>query len=199
MFNIFIPFDSSVLDLIQQHMRSDFLDVIMSGLTFFGEKGLGFIVIGLLLLIPRKTRRGAAAGLVAMLIGALVGELALKHFFCRPRPFVDFELVHGYPMPFELPFLPSGYSFPSGHACAAFAFAVSLFYSDKRLGIAGVVLASMVAFSRLYLYHHYPTDVIAGILLGTLCALVTIAVFKRFKIDEKLLKNGRRRTPAEKS
>ncbi len=95
-------------------------------------------------------------------------------FRSRPRPFQlisrDIRLL--------IP-PPSGWSFPSGHSCASFAAATAVFLRDRRFGAAALVLAALIAFSRVFLFVHYPTDVLAGAALGAVCAVGAAAVCSR--------------------
>ena len=96
----FMGIEYGILDFIAENIRCAFLDPIMAALSIFGNYGMGWIILALPLLIPRKTRTAAATALVAMLIGALAGEFALKHIVCRPRPYLTYEQFHGFAMPF---------------------------------------------------------------------------------------------------
>ena len=73
--------------------------------------------------------------------------------------------------------VPKDYSFPSGHTQASFAAATALFTGNKKAGICAYVLAALIAFSRLYLYVHFPTDVLAGVVIGICCGLLSAYVF----------------------
>ena len=97
----------------------------------------------------------------SLLLYLIVGDFCLKPFFSRPRP-CDVN-----PDMLTLVSRPSGWSFPSGHSASAFAAAASLVFQKNRLGPYAVALAVFIGLSRLYLYVHYPTDVLAGALIGT--------------------------------
>jgi undecaprenyl-diphosphatase len=116
----------------------------------------------------------------ALLIGALIGEVGLKHLVCRPRPFI----VNPDVIPPITP--PSGYSFPSGHSCSSFVAVTIMFVRDKRIGIPALVLGILIAFSRLYNYVHFPSDVLCGILLGIISAIIVLVIFKKTGFDKKL-------------
>lgn len=181
--HLITQFDLSILDYIYQNIRCDFLDPVMAWLSYFSSKGIGWIIIGLILLIPRKTRRWGAMALFAMLIGFLLGELITKNLICRVRPFHNYELFHGEVLPFTLNAgAERGYSFPSGHTCCSFASATVYFKMDKRVGIPALILAFFIGFSRLYNYVHYPTDVAAGMILGIACGVFTIWLFNKYKL-----------------
>lgn len=181
LFNLLTPFDTSVIDFIQ-NMRCGFLDIVMAVFSYVGESG-GIWLIAALIMIPfKKTRATGAMIICAVLAGFLIGEFLLKNLAARPRPFVvnpDIVLTIKEP---------SGYSFPSGHSCSSFAAATVLLMRDKRFGFPALALACLIAFSRLYNYVHYPSDVICGILLGILCAVLTVIVFRKTGFDKKLSK-----------
>lgn len=181
--------DFSILDFIYNNIRCAFLDPIMAGFSYFAEGGIGWVIMGLILLIPKKTRPAAATALGAMLIGALCGEVLLKHIVARERPFLVYEAFHHAPMPFKLNTgEASGYSFPSGHTCLTFAPAVSYFKINKAVGFTALAAALITGFSRLYNYVHFPSDVLAGMVLGIISALIAIYIFKKFSFDDKLLR-----------
>ncbi len=184
-----LGFDFGILDFIAQNIRNDILDPIMTGFSMFADKGIGLLILGLILLIPRKTRPAAATAICAMAAALLFGEYLIKIIAQRPRPFITYEAYHGYLMPFALNMgKASGYSFPSGHTSASFAFATAMFKINKKVGIIAVIIACIVGFSRIYNYVHYPTDVFAGMILGIAFGLLAIFLFKKFSIDDKLLK-----------
>lgn len=186
-------FDFSILDFIFQNIRCDFLDPIMAGLSMFAEKGIGWIVLAVILIIPKKTRLWGIMALAAVLLGFLTGELIIKNLVCRPRPFHDYQFFHNnQALPFELNVgRTTGYSFPSGHTCCSFASAVVYFMGNKKVGIVALVFAVLIAFSRLYNYVHYPSDVFAGMVLGIVCALFTVWLFRKFNWDRKILRRGK--------
>ena len=109
--------------------------------------------------------------LFSIIIGFLVGNVALKNIFERQRPcWIDPSvplLVH----------VPSDFSFPSGHSMASFAGATAIYLNHKTWGIPALVLAALIGFSRLYLFVHFPTDVLAGTLVGILSALAVRKIF----------------------
>ena len=160
--------DFSILNGIRDSMFGGFLDGPMMVLAGPGS-GKTFVIV---LLFFRKHRATGLMMLAALAIGFLCGDLALKHLIARPRPFLVNEVALNIATP-------HGFSFPSGHATASFAASVTLLLRDKRFGIPAVILAALICFSRLYNYVHYPSDVLAGMLLGTICALIVYAVFRK--------------------
>ncbi len=179
-FEMITSFDFNILDFIQSTMRCGFLDGVMTFLSCIGNAGGIWIIAAVIMLCFRKTRATGIMVLCAALAGYLIGEIALKNIVCRPRPFVINSDVVLNISP------PSGYSFPSGHSCSSFAAATVMIVRDKRFGIPALIIAFLIAFSRIYNYVHFPSDVLFGILLGIACAVVTIIVFKKTKLDVKL-------------
>ncbi len=139
------------------------LDKIMVLITHMGTKGIFWILIGVILLLFKKTRKCGLTVLIALLFSLIAGNILLKNIVARPRPCWIDETVN------MLIAVPKDYSFPSGHTFASFAAAVSIFLYYKKAGAAAVVLAFLIGFSRLYLFVHFPTDVMAGAVLGV-CA-----------------------------
>ena len=172
--------DFAVIDFIQENLRCQFLDIVMALFSSLGELGGIWILFGIIMIFFKKTRATGVMLLCAVAIGFAIGELGLKHFVARPRPFVQ------NPEIIPIIKLPSGYSFPSGHSCSSFAAATVIFARHKKLGIFALAVASLIVFSRLYNYVHFPTDVLCGMLLGVVCAVVTIIIFKKTGFDNKL-------------
>ena len=149
--------DGEILLLIQQYLRTDMLTPFMKSVTFLGNGGWFWILCAVVLLAVPKTRKTGYAAALSLIFGAIVTNLLLKNIVARPRPFAEIEAL--IPMITK----PKDFSFPSGHTTASFAVAlVMLRMLPKKFGIPAVVLAVLVAFSRLYLGVHYPTDVLTG-------------------------------------
>ena len=157
-----MQFELSVLDNIQSYLRCDFLDAAMPIISMLGNVGAIWIVCAVVLLVIPKTRKVGVILAVSLAIEALCCNVILKPLVARIRPFDVNTAVQLLISP------PTDFSFPSGHTGAAFAAASALFFSKNRLWIPSLVLAILIAFSRLYLYVHYPSDVLGGILLGIL-------------------------------
>jgi undecaprenyl-diphosphatase len=153
----------SVLLTIQRLMASPAMDSFFLFATRLGDMGIAWGLAGACLLAFRKTRVYGAALLLSLFAYAIVGNFALKALFSRIRPFERF----GHPILIPPPL---GFSFPSGHTGSSFAAAYCLFRANRKLALPFYFLAGLIAFSRLYLVVHYPTDVLCGALLGTLIA-----------------------------
>ncbi len=166
-------FDNTILIFIKNNMHSSIMDNIMIGFTTLGNVGTIWILITLFLLVNKKYRKAGLMLLVAISLSTLLGEGILKHLIQRQRPFTH---IPGFKL---LISRPSGYSFPSGHSAVSFAAAIILSKNFKKYTAGFFTLASLIAFSRLYLYAHYPTDVICGIALGAISAMITIYIFNK--------------------
>ena len=164
-------FDLPILDWIAEHLHCGFLDKLMPVITALGNGGIFWIALAVvLIIIPKYRKAGLSMGL-ALLMGLLVCNLTLKPLVARIRPY-DFQLQQfGKTIPLLIA-TPHDFSFPSGHTIASFEGAVALLLYDRKLGIPAAVLAFLIAFSRLYLYVHYPTDVLASVILGTAFAIL---------------------------
>ncbi len=158
-------FDLPILDWIAGHLWCPFLDALMPLITHLGDAGVLWIALALIFLcIPRYRKTGLSMAL-SLLMGLLVCNILLKPLVARPRPF-DYQLAHfGKTIPLLIS-APTDFSFPSGHTIASFEAATAIFLRHRRWGIAAYILAGLIAFSRLYLYVHYPTDVLTSLVLG---------------------------------
>ena len=158
-------FDLPVLDWIQANLQSAFMDFLMPIITIFGDAGIFWIACAVILLfIPKYRKAGLSMG-VALLLGVLVCNVTMKPLFQRIRPY-DYQEQYLNTLIPLLVDRQHDFSFPSGHTIASFEACTALMLRDKRLGIPATVLAVLIAFSRLYLYVHYPTDVITSVFLG---------------------------------
>ncbi len=164
-------FDLPILDWIAEHLRCGFLDVVMPMITALSNGGIFWILLALVLMAIPKTRRAGFAMGIALLLGLLVCNLTLKPLMARMRPY-DYQLTVFGKQIALLVATPHDFSFPSGHTIASFEGAVALMLYDRKWGIPAMVLAVLIAFSRLYLYVHYPTDVLASVILGTAFAFL---------------------------
>ncbi len=165
-----ISFDLPILEWIRTILWCDALDVAMPIITMFGDAGIFWMICSALLFLIPKTRRTGLGMALALTLGLIVCNMTLKPLVGRIRPYdlqaqlgVTINLLNGAMHDF---------SFPSGHTIASFEAAVVMLRNSKKLGIPAMILAVLIAFSRLYLYVHYPTDVIASIILGTLFAFI---------------------------
>ena len=177
-----VAFDLPILDWIQAHLQSGFLDFIMPIITVFGDAGIFWIAWAvLLLLFPRTRKTGLGMG-IALLMGVVICNIILKPAVARPRPY-DMQEELGVMIKLLVD-RQHDFSFPSGHTIASFEASVVLLRNSKKMGIPAFILAILIAFSRMYLYVHYPTDVIVSVILGTAFAFIGDAVAKRIPLPE---------------
>ena len=179
-------FDSSILLWIQDSVRGGFLTPVMTVITHLGDKGIFWILLTLALLIVRKTRPLGVLCAVSMVIGLIVTNLIIKNWVARIRPY---ELVHGLEC---IVAKADDFSFPSGHTTNSLACAWVLFRrAPKKWGVPALVLAILIALSRLYVGIHYPTDVLGGAVIGIGSACLALwlvpVLEKRFPKQAKKL------------
>lgn len=172
--------DGQILLFIQNHLRVAELTPWVIRLTKLGNMGIIWIVISILLLIPKKTRRAGILSLLALLGSLCITNFFMKNYVARVRPY---EVVNGLNCLVEKA---KDWSFPSGHASAAFASAVAIYKSrPKRLGVPCLILAFLIALSRLYVGIHYPSDVICGAIIGALIGLIVFWLFGEREYKKK--------------
>ncbi|GHU91140.1 phosphatase PAP2 family protein [Clostridia bacterium] len=187
MFNAFIPFDGAVCEWVSANLHpgsGGFWDAFFTFVTHLGDGGVFWIVLALLLLIPKQTRKAGIIMAIALILDAVIVNGLLKHIFARPRPFdVDWTWrTYHYIFP-DLIKTPTDFSFPSGHTAAAFAGAIGLWLGlRKPYAAAGVILAALIGFSRIYVGVHYATDVLAGLVAGAVCAAAAYIIVLNIRV-----------------
>lgn len=178
-------FDHAVLLFIQENLRFDFLTPLMKGVSLTVNLGILWIFVGAALLFFKRTRMIGVVLLSSLLLCLCVNNLAIKNIVDRARPFE----THADLLP--LIAKPKDSSFASGHTTASFAAACTLArFLNRPLGIAAVAYAVLVAYSRLYLGVHYPTDVLCGCIIGILGSAAVYLLYSR-KFDLALYRLGR--------
>lgn len=170
MLDLLFTLDGNILLWIQEHLRGDVLNDLMVWYTHMGDGGLLWLGLSLVLLCFPRTRRAGLLALMALALGGLFTNLLLKPLVDRTRPWL---IVNGL---YALVGEPDPHSFPSGHTCAAFAAAGVWFRNlpGRWLGAVGLGMAALMGFSRLYVGVHYPSDVLAGALIGLFCAWLAL-------------------------
>jgi len=162
---------ADILLWIQEYLRNGILTPIMKFITHLGDAGLMWIAIALLLLCFKKTRKVGAMCACALVMSLLINNVILKPLIARVRPY---EVIDGLVL---LVKKAHDFSFPSGHTASSFACAVVIFKQmPKKYGIPALVMAFIMGFTRLYIGIHYPTDVLAAIVTGTLCAIIGMKI-----------------------
>lgn len=168
-----------ILDWIQ-NLRSPAGDILMSAITSLGNAGVVWILLSAVLLIIPQTRKTGAVLAAALILDVILCNGIIKNAVARMRPYDRNPVVE------LLIHKPGDYSFPSGHTAASFASAFALYFGgDRHLWKPALALAALIAFSRLYLYVHYPTDVLGGAVLGILCGYFGNRIFQKFWKDRK--------------
>ena len=167
--NFILNIDNSILQFIQNNMRNDVLDRIMPIITSLGNAGFIWIFICVVMICSKKYRPYGFMMGIALIFCAVVGNITLKPIVARIRPFDANPLIDGL-----LINAPKDFSFPSGHTMVSFSCACVLLYMDRKMGIAALILSSAIAFSRLYLYVHYPSDVFSGMIIGIILSYASI-------------------------
>ena len=160
-----------------QELHSPIMDKIMIFITQLGDDGLFWIGIGIVCLVMKKHRRMGLQVLMSMLFTFIIGNLILKNLFARQRPCAidpSIELIIPYP---------SEFSFPSGHTMNGVTAAMALFLNNKKIGIPALMIAALIAFSRMYHFVHFPTDILGGFCVGFTVAIIVNDVFD--KVQEK--------------
>ena len=168
-----------ILDYLQT-IHTPLLDKLLIGASTLGNTGIVWIGLMLILLIIPKTRPVGKVLVLALIIELVTVNLILKPVVHRPRPFEVNPAVQLLVKP------PVDYSFPSGHTSMAFTVVSILFLLKRRgLGIIACILAILIAFSRMYLYVHFPTDVLAGLIIGLLSGYAGYKIFQYFENSNK--------------
>lgn len=200
-----LSFDYGIMDFVQQHLTGPLWDKVWPIVTLFGDAGIFWILVAVVLLIPIRTRKTGFSMLLAMILGVLVCNVWLKNEVARCRPFLDSmvdkhdaaHIVQGWFSQFHdgtaftdwiaqfhdkavlnasglLVSAPADFAFPSGHTIASFEACTVLAVKHKWASIPAVILAFLISFSRIYLFVHYPTDVLFSIVAGMLLAFIGI-------------------------
>lgn len=167
--------DQSILYWIHDNLSCGLLDALMPKLTLLGSGGAVWLLAAAIMLCTKEYRRQGVILLAGLAVGVLVGNVCLKNLVARPRPCWLDDSVK------LLISAPADYSFPSGHTLSSVIGATVLAKTDRRFGWAAIPLAVIIAFSRLYLFVHYPSDVLAGAVLGVAIGLAVYRTGMRYK------------------
>lgn len=155
--------DMLILEFIQQNLQSSFLDWIMNFLSFLGEMAWIWFLITAVYAAVNKKKNAVLILAFALLLNHFICSGILKNLIKRSRPFISNTdlITHAWKFP-------SGYSFPSGHSSSSFCAAAVLTAAGSSKKIIWYLLAGGIAFSRIYLNVHYPSDIFCGAIFGTL-------------------------------
>lgn len=171
-------FDNKVLEFIRINLHSPMMDKTVPIITSLGNMGLVWIIVGLAFIANKKYRKYGFIMLCTLCIGVLIGDGIMKPLVGRIRPFNFVENIELLIKP------PSSFSFPSGHTMSSFAAATIIYKANKRMGIGAFLLAALIGFSRMYLYVHYPSDVLVGCVLGIILSTCVYKIISP-KYDKK--------------
>lgn len=166
--------DSSVFEFFEG-ISCTILDWIFKIITFTGNGGMIWIILALALMVKKENRKISVAIILSLTAVAILNNLVLKEIFDRVRPFVADPSIE------LLIKIPSGSSFPSGHASSSFACAVALFMFHKKWGVTALVYAFLMAVSRVYLHVHYATDVLGGMIVGIICGILVVKIYSKIE------------------
>ena len=167
--------DVTILQWITDVLQSPFLTSLMRFITALGNMGIIWVLFACYFWFVRKDRKTALALIAAVVLTWLFNDCVLKQIFQRPRPFITHPqfppLITG----------PESSSFPSGHSATSFAAMAVLAVVGGKWKMTGILLAVLIAFSRVYLHVHYPTDVLAGSLVGLFIGSFLMVQIKKQK------------------
>ena len=173
-----MAFEFQFLDFLQT-IHHPILDKLMIFFTTLGNAGILWILLAIIFLCVKKYRKCGVTMILTLVLGLIFGNIILKNIIGRERPCWINESVN------MLIAIPKDYSFPSGHTLASIGAATAIFCSHKKLGIAAFAVAVVIAFSRMYLYVHFPTDILAGLILGIILGILSYILVNKFGPKEK--------------
>lgn len=172
-----MEWEFSILYALQE-IHSPILDEIMLFVSSLADVGWFWIAIGVVCLIFKKYRKMGLQVLLSMLATLIIGNVIVKNLVARPRP-CDIDTAVAL-----LLSRPHGHSFPSGHSINSMSAAVALFLNNKKIGIPAIIIATLIGFSRLYLFVHFPTDVVVGFVIAILVAIGVDWAFRKYEINK---------------
>lgn len=179
----FTSFDSAILDFYYNLHKSSaggFFDFFFKNFTLLGEDGIFLILLSLIFLLFKKTRKVGAGMLGGIIIGALFTNITIKQVVARPRPYATTELFQSRWLEVNGR-LESEYSFPSGHTTSAMAAMTPIFlFCKKNVSWLAFLFVIVMGASRNYIFVHYPSDILGGIIVGGLAGLLAYLIVRAF-------------------
>ena len=173
--------DGQILLFIQDYIRNPVCDVFFKNITHLGDSGIFWVLLTTVFLCFKQTRKAGIYSFCALMLSLIVNNLILKNLIGRVRPY---EVVEGLQC---IVGLAHDASFPSGHTGASFASAVSIYWQiPKKFAIFFIVVASLIAFSRLYVGIHYPTDVFGGLVTGIGIGLIVNMIGNKIAVKKEI-------------
>lgn len=171
-----LDLDASILLYIQESIRNPVLTPYVKVITTLGNGGAIWVLLTLIMLLIPKTRRIGCIMVLSLIGTLLINNMLIKNLVARTRPY---EVIGG--LTYLIP-KPREYSFPSGHAGSSFSAAWVMFRQlPKRYGVPALILAILISLSRLYVGVHYPSDVLFGMISGTLISLAAETIVERIE------------------
>lgn len=166
--------DRDILLYVQDHWRTGILDGFFKAVTHLGDAGIFWLILTAVLLCFKKTRKAGAFSAGALIGSVLLNNVILKNAIGRVRPY---ELIP------ELELIiarAKDASFPSGHTAASFASCVAILPNvKKRYWAPLIIMACLIAFSRIYVGIHYPSDILGGFLSGLFLGIMANVIGNR--------------------
>lgn len=182
MIELITKFDKEVFHFLNSDIKNNVLDSIFPAIATLGEGGAIILLIILLFIFGRKNGKRTSILVFAAYILSRLSVLILKRLTHRPRPSFVYDHVNLIGKPLFS-------SFPSGHTTLATAVFVVLCFKYKKLSPLFIFLAFMVGVARIYAGQHYPTDVLAGFILGGAIAFIIVHL-------EKVMQNNKVKSAA---
>lgn len=171
-------FDNYILFAINKYLKNKYLDRLMPIMTGMGDLGVIWIILSISLMLNKNYRLIGDILILTLIISTIIGEGIVKHIVRRIRPCNkqnSIELLIKKPL---------SYSFPSGHTLSSFAAAETMSRYFEKYKLIFILIAFLIALSRLYLYVHYPTDIIAGIMIGILCSKLIFTILQEGYLEK---------------
>jgi undecaprenyl-diphosphatase len=197
----FAGFDVSVTTAVHKlyEIGGAFFTPFFEGISFIGKGGICLIIMSLLLMLYRPTRRFGTAMCLGLAIGAVVTNLIIKPWVARPRPYVDqSSIFYQYWLQVGQN-VESDKSFPSGHTTAAFDCMTPVFIlGNKRLKALALTFAILMGIARIYLCVHFPSDVLGGMIVGILAGILAVLIAKKLPQTWYEWEFGKKEAPAGK-
>ena len=178
-----------------ESLHNPITDPIMYFITTLGNGGIFWIILAaMLIILPKRYKKVGLSMAIALILSLIFCNGIMKHMWARPRAFwvegQNFVISNNFENLYGIFQTIHDYSFPSGHSSASFAAATAIFMWQKKEGTAALVLAALIAVSRLYLTVHYPTDVLAGtvtvIIYGIAAYYITKLLMKKIPAMNKI-------------
>ena len=181
MFDNLQKLDTSILMMIQNHIRNPILTPIFRFITVLGNCGMIWILLIAIMLCFKKTRMLGVLSLLTLILSFVIDNIILKNLIERARPFNVISNLQ------VLIIKPTDFSFPSGHTASSFGVAGTIFlYGYRKCGALALILAASIGFSRIYLGVHYPSDVLFGIMVGLGLSYLVSNCFTYFYVNERV-------------